>query len=132
MVRQARTTQARTLRRTAPLTERILWAMLRGRRREGMKFRRHVPLGPYVLDFACLGLGIAIEADGPFHDGAQDAVRDAWLAERGFRVLRFTNEELLAADGRALTRLLRAVRRAANPSSDPLRGPPSPQGEGRP
>jgi very-short-patch-repair endonuclease len=105
--------------------------MLRDRRFEGVKFRRQVPFGPYVLDFACIGLGIAIEADGPFHDPAKDAMRDAWLAERGLRVLRFTNEELLAKDGRALRRIMDVVRLAANPSSVPLRGPPSPRGEGR-
>ena len=82
---------ARHLRRNTSVTERRLWRLLRDRRLEGLKFRRQVPLGPYIADFACRGCLLIVEADGPHHDEARDAVRDRWLASQGFLVLRFTN-----------------------------------------
>jgi very-short-patch-repair endonuclease len=48
--RPATVNQARALRRSATLTERTLWTLLRDRRLDGLKFRRQVPIGPYVLD----------------------------------------------------------------------------------
>jgi very-short-patch-repair endonuclease len=66
-------------------------------------------MGPYVLDFVCLRHRLVVEADGPFHDAQQDARRDAWLAARGFRVLRFSNGEINAADHRVMNRILAAV-----------------------
>lgn len=88
------TRRARTLRQSAPATERKLWAVLRDRRLGGLKFRRQVPIGAYVVDFLCLRHRLIIEADGPFHDAERDAVRDAWLQAQGFRVLRFRNREI--------------------------------------
>ncbi len=73
MARQATTNQARALRRTAPATERFLWRLLRNRRLAGLKFRRQLPIGPYVVDFLCLSHRLTVEADGPFHDPAYDA-----------------------------------------------------------
>ena len=78
--RPATTAQARALRRRATLTERTLWTRLRDRRLDGLKFRRQVPVGRYVLDFVCLAHRLVIEADGPFHDEDHDAQRDQWLA----------------------------------------------------
>src|SRR4051812_35005817 len=100
--------RARRLRREAPITERRLWDLLRGRRLEGLKFRRQVPVGPYVADFLCLRHRLIVEADGPLHDPARDAVRDAWLGTQGFRVLRFTNSEVMDKD-RVLGRIIEAV-----------------------
>ncbi len=108
MARTATTKQARTLRRTSTVTERQLWKLLRDRRLERLKFRRQVPMGPYVLDFVCFYYRLVVEADGPFHDAEADAVRDAELASRGFRVLRFTNSQINATD-RVLGRILEAV-----------------------
>jgi len=71
--------------------------VIRGRRLAGFKFRRQVPIGPYVADFACLRHRLIVEADGPLHDPGHDARRDAWLSTRGFRVLRFTNAEIMGA-----------------------------------
>ena len=98
MVRKASIKQARRLRRTSSVTEDLLWQMLRNRKLEGLKFRRQVPMGPYVLDFLCLRHRLVVEADGPFHDPEHDARRDAWLAAQGFRVLRFTNSQIHGAD----------------------------------
>jgi very-short-patch-repair endonuclease len=94
MDRDPAKTRARRLRGNPSATERFLWARLRGRRLGGLKFRRQMAMGPYVLDFVCLRFRLVVEADGPFHDGERDAIRDAWLRAKGFRVLRFSNREI--------------------------------------
>jgi very-short-patch-repair endonuclease len=134
-VRKASARQARALRQAQPTTERSLWKLLRDRRLANLKFRRQVPLGPYIVDFACLSRRLVVEADGPFHDLEADAVRDAWLASQGFRVLRFSNSEVAAKD-LVLGRILEAAsaappKRPLDPSSVTLRVTPSPaRGEG--
>ena len=76
-------------------SERKLWKALRLRLVEGHRFRRQVPLGPYIVDFCCLPLGLVIEADGSQHAGSKsDEQRDAWLSEQGYRVLRFWNADI--------------------------------------
>jgi very-short-patch-repair endonuclease len=94
--RPATVNQARALRGRATLTERTLWTQLRDRRLAGLKFRRQVPVGPHVIDFVCLAHRLIVEADGPFHDPAHDALRDQWLRTQGFHVLRFENKTILA------------------------------------
>jgi very-short-patch-repair endonuclease len=68
-------------------------------------------MGPYVLDFVCFRYKLVIEADGPFHDPEHDALRDAWLAGNGFRVLRFANHEISSREERVLAKILTAVGR---------------------
>jgi len=88
---------ARRSRGTPTTTEAALWSLLRDRRLHGIKFRRQVPIGPYVADFACHALKLIIEADGGVHRLREeaDANRDAWLAEAGYTVLRFDNSAIL-------------------------------------
>ncbi|MFI4963961.1 MAG: endonuclease domain-containing protein [Caulobacterales bacterium] len=105
----ARVKRARTLRSNPTATERLLWSRLRQRRLGGLKFRRQVPMGPYVLDFLCLRHRLVVEADGPFHDPQRDASRDAWLNAKGFRVLRFSNEEIRGAPDLVAARILAAL-----------------------
>ena len=63
----------------------------------GWHFRRQHPVPPFVLDFACIALGVAVEADGGQHNepGEHDW-RDDFLAQRGWLMLRFWNNEILA------------------------------------
>jgi very-short-patch-repair endonuclease len=65
----------------------------------GLKFRRQHPVGPYIIDFYCAELRLAIELDGGQHftvEGlAYDRRRTGYLAARGVRVFRFTNSELI-------------------------------------
>ncbi len=76
--------------------EERLWRELRGRRLNGIKFRRQVPLGPFVADFLCAEAMLIVEIDGSQHaDSDYDRQRDAELKERGFRVLRFWNDDVL-------------------------------------
>ncbi|TGQ74496.1 MAG: endonuclease domain-containing protein [Mesorhizobium sp.] len=87
---------ARSLRHGMTEAEGKLWQELRDRRLDGIKFRRQVPLGRYVADFVCVEANLIIEIDGSQHaDAASDRSRDADLKARGFRVLRFWNDDVL-------------------------------------
>ena len=84
---------ARDLRNNATDTERALWQELRRGKIVGARFRRQVPIGPYIADFACLKNRIVIELDGSQHldRAAYNEVRSAFLKAQKFRVLRFWN-----------------------------------------
>jgi very-short-patch-repair endonuclease len=87
---------ARKLRSTQTSAEEKLWAQLRDRRCEGVKFRRQVPIARSFADFACLPLGLTIELDGEHHDAQPlaDALRREVIESHGFLELRFTNAEV--------------------------------------
>ncbi len=89
--------RARELRGEMTDAEVRLWFRLRANQIGGYHFRRQVPLGPYVVDFLCLKARLVIEVDGSQHQTAisRDEERTAWLRSRGFRVLRFWNNEVL-------------------------------------
>lgn len=92
------TSHARALRKTMTEAERKLWYLLRSRRFSGFKFRRQVPVGPYIADFLCFEARLIVEADGSQHvESAHDLQRDAWLGAEGFRVLRFWNHEIFTS-----------------------------------
>lgn len=79
--------------------EAALWTRLR-QRREGLpSFRRQHPIGPYILDFYCTRLRLAVEVDGLIHGtGASpdhDARRDAWLASQGVEVIRYSAADVM-------------------------------------
>lgn len=88
--------KAKALRNNMTEAEKRLWAELRRRRLLGCKFRRQQPIGPYIVDFACLSLRLIVELDGGQHarEMAHDKSRDRWLTEEGFTVLRFWNHEV--------------------------------------
>lgn len=75
--------------------ERRLWRYLSGGAL-GAKFSRQMPVGPYFADFLCRDLRIVIELDGHSHDlrPDYDAARDRFMAEAGYKVLRFTNADV--------------------------------------
>ena len=88
---------ARKLRANMTDAERKLWHELRRRSMFGVRFRRQVPLGRYIADFVCFEHSLVIEVDGSQHQAPDsgDEERDAWLNSQGYRVLRFTNVEVL-------------------------------------
>jgi very-short-patch-repair endonuclease len=87
---------ARALRRDMTDAERKLWACLRQRQVSGCRFRRQVPVGPYVADFACIEKRLVVEVDGGQHcDSRTDPSRDRYLRSQGFRVLRLWNHDVL-------------------------------------
>ena len=85
---------ARRLRREMTHSERFLWEALRNRR-QGAKFRRQAPIGPFYADFACHEAALVVEVDGEHHDPKKDALRDAWLRARGWTVVRYGNPDVL-------------------------------------
>lgn len=88
---------AKLLRQRMTDAEVRLWYRLRDRRLSGCKFRRQVPVSPYVVDFVCLEHRLVIELDGSQHLVKRvDAVRDAFLVAADFTILRFWNNEALA------------------------------------
>src|SRR3954454_1163532 len=87
---------ARTLRANATNVEIKLWRLLRSRRLASMKFRRQVPIGAWIVDFVSFEQHLIVEADGSRHaESDHDERRDKGLSERGFRVLRFWNNDVL-------------------------------------
>ncbi|PAQ10703.1 hypothetical protein CIT26_07405 [Mesorhizobium temperatum] len=87
---------ARSMRREPTEAEDRLWHELRGRRLDRIKFRRQVPVGKFIADFVCAEARLIVEIDGSQHaDSNYDRVRDAELKARGFRVLRFWNDDVL-------------------------------------
>ena len=89
--------RAKSLRRHDTAAEAHLWNALRARRLDGLKWKRQVPFGPYILDFLCRDARLVVEVDGGQHaeQVAYDARRTAWLERAGFRVVRFWNSEVL-------------------------------------
>ena len=108
-----------------------LWRLLRDRRLSGFKFRRQVPVGPYIVDFLCVGAKLIVEADGsPHAESPRDTIRDVYLESRGWKVLRFWNNEVLRnRDGVLETIFAHAQERQGRPSSGPA-GHLLPEGEG--
>ena len=101
------TSRARQLRAKQTDAERKLWFLLRDRRLTGFKFRRQVPIGPYIADFACFQTRLIVEADGGQHAGAaHDAERDTWLSAQGYRILRFWNSDDLTNPEGVMTRII--------------------------
>ena len=97
---------ARAMRHDGTDAEKRMWRLLRGRRFAGWKFRRQAPLGPYILDFISFEAMLVIEVDGGQHaESAADARRDAWLAQRGYSVLRFWNNEVLTEEDSVVVRI---------------------------
>ncbi len=84
------------LRRRLTEPEKLLWQQLRNRQLSGFKFRRQHPIGPYIVDFACLNPKLVIELDGRLHDKryAYDETRTRFLEPNGFTVVRFRNIEI--------------------------------------
>ena len=90
--------RAQELRRTMTDSERRLWHCLR-HREFGFRFRRQVPIGGYIADFACPAARIVIELDGGQHGSdeaeARDLIRTSEIQRCGFRVIRFWNHEVI-------------------------------------
>ena len=103
---------ARRLRRSQTLAESKLWAIVRGRRLNGFKFRRQVPVDRYFADFLCREANLIVELDGASHEEqvVHDALRTEALERYGFRVLRFDNDLVLNDPGGVATAIGAALR----------------------
>ena len=91
--------QAKKLRAAMSLPEVLLWQSLRTNK-EGLRFRRQHPSGPFVADFYCHKAKPVIEIDGMMHDcgdrPARDVSRDQWFAQRGIAVIRIPASDVLS------------------------------------
>jgi very-short-patch-repair endonuclease len=102
--------RARQLRQHSTDAERRMWSALRDRRLLRYKFRRQHPIGPYVVDFACIRRQIVIELDGGQHaESTENVGRTAWLQSQGWRVIRFWNNDVLSNTSGVTETILRAL-----------------------
>jgi very-short-patch-repair endonuclease len=98
--------------RNAPTrAEEALWGAIRRRQVEGARFRRQHPLGKFIVDFCCPEHRLVIEVDGPTHEEQveYDAGRADHLNAYGYRVLRFSNEQVLKDLDVVVSEIQRAV-----------------------
>ena len=111
--------QARSLRAGLTRSEVLLWVRLRARVPGQPTFRRQHPIGPYIADFFCSASKLVIEVDGGVHREEDRQLRDAWrdeyLRERGCRVMRITDSEVLK-DPDAAAERVKAEARLPPPS----------------
>ncbi|MSP38612.1 MAG: endonuclease domain-containing protein [Deltaproteobacteria bacterium] len=117
-------THARKLRREITDAEKKLWACLRDRQLCGAKFRRQHPIGSYIADFCCVESCLVIELDGGqcAEQAAADDARTKFIESRGYRVLRFWNNDVLTNLAGVVERIVEVLK---SPHPCPL-----PKGEG--
>jgi very-short-patch-repair endonuclease len=112
------TVRSHDLRNNPTNAEGTLWCYLRNRQRSGVRFNRQVPIGPYVCDFVARRAGIVIELDGGQHALAKnyDRKRTTFLQQRGYRVIRFWNNEVLENVEGVLGVIEEALKNSPSPS----------------
>ena len=102
--------RARRLRREMTEAEKKLWRCIRAEQIGGHKFRKQVPIGPYVADFCCLVQKLVLEVDGGQHaDSEADRRRTRFLEHEGYRVVRFWNNDVLQNTDGVLMRIAEAL-----------------------
>ena len=134
--RKIGTVRSQALRRNATDAEKSLWRALKNVPVYGSHFRRQVPIGPYVADFACLKARLVIELDGGHHSQddirAKDEIRSRWLEREGYRVIRFWNAELTENIAGVLDTIYAALYGSLNAEAVSLPTPPRPIGRPSP
>lgn len=117
--------RARLLRNATTDAERHLWRQLRLRQLGGYRFRRQVPIGEYIVDFACLQASLVVELDGGHHQDQclYDHRRDRTIESAGFRVLRFWDDDVLKQTEAVLNVIAAALETAGpHPNLPPQAG----------
>jgi len=117
--------KARMLRKNQTEAEKKLWSRLRARQLDNLKFRRQHAFSPYIIDFFCEKLNLAIELDGGQHNPLADQKRDDFLQNRGIKILRFWNNEIFDNLDGVLQKISTYCQTLDTPSPKP-----SPRGEG--
>jgi len=123
--------QARSFRKKSTDAEKRLWACLRNRKLAGLKFRRQHPLADRTVDFFCAETKLAVELDGSGHLGelrqGSDLDREIELYEKGIRILRFRNSEVLENLESVLNSIIYAIEPEKSLWADSVIEKPSPQ-----
>ncbi|MCR6468403.1 endonuclease domain-containing protein [Enterobacter sp. HG048] len=103
--------KSKQLRKQITPEELRLWDLFRGRRFFGYKFRRQMPIGTYIVDFACFKAKLIVELDGGQHQNeeAYDLRRTAFLNANGWEVLRFWNNEFRANEDEVMMVILQRL-----------------------
>ncbi len=116
MDKSTKTSLARKLRRTQSNAEAIFWREVRGRLLAGFKFRRQVPIGNYIVDFVCESAKLIIELDGNQHADTEetDLARTDVLEAKGYRVVRFWNDDVYDNLDGVISEILRVFELASN------------------
>ena len=114
--------RSKNLRREMTPTEKILWKELKTNKLNSLHFRRQQIIDRFIVDFYCHQHALVVELDGGVHDLQKefDAEREAYLMARGFRIIRFTNQEIF----KDLPTVLKKIVEACTPA-------PFPRGKGR-
>ena len=105
---------ARRMRSTLTEAELKLWNELRAHRLMGLGFRRQMPIGGFIVDFACPEHKLVVEVDGSQHaeNEAYDRARSAYLEAQGWQMVRFWNDDVLNDIDNVCTHILRVIGRA--------------------
>lgn len=103
--------RAQGMRHVPTDAENKFWRQVRARRLREHKFKRQVLIGSYIVDFVCIERRLVVELDGGQHDlnKGYDQARNSFLAFKGFRVLRFWNDEVLRNMDGVVEGVLRAL-----------------------
>ncbi|NIJ08967.1 very-short-patch-repair endonuclease [Sphingomonas vulcanisoli] len=110
--------------------EKRLWRSLSNSQLGGFKFRRQTTIDPFIADFLCPAKAVIVEIDGDTHqDIGRDQRRDAYLGSLGYRVIRFTNADVMGNIDGVLEVLLSSLQAAPDRRWRPHPNP-SPEGEG--
>ena len=106
---------ARKLRKNPTEAEQRLWSRLRRKQLGGHRFRRQVPMGRYVVDFICHDARLVVEVDGGGHAAQidRDRERESFLETRGYRTVRFWNNEVLGNTDGVVERILEELLRSS-------------------
>lgn len=109
--------RSKELRREMTPAEKILWKELKTNKLNGLHFRRQQIIDRFIVDFYCHQYALIIELDGDIHDLQKDldTEREAYLVARDFRILRFTNEEVL----KDLPTVLKKIVESCSPLTSP-------------
>jgi len=127
MAGKLNTELGRKLRHDGTPAERVLWQQIRDRQIDGTKFRRQQPIEDYIVDFVCFKRKLIIEVDGGQHNdesiSLEDETRTEWLISRGYRVIRFWNNDVLGNLDGVIVRIHEALNEPPSPfRSSPVEG----------
>ncbi|MBV9562240.1 MAG: endonuclease domain-containing protein [Bradyrhizobium sp.] len=125
---------AKRLRANTTTAEDVLWRHLKRLEVQGSHFRRQVPIGPYMADFAGLRKHLIIEVDGSQHgddvNRSRDEAHTRWLETEGYRVVRFWNNDVMSRTEAVLEAIYEMIE--VTPPRVPAAGDPPPPKEGGP